>query len=83
MSTTTTERGAVIITGAAHPAAAMLFMDFIGEEGQQIMYDNFCVGSVPREDSWIAGVETIPMPLEAATDEFEHWDDKYRELVGG
>jgi len=83
-TTTTTERGAVIITGAAHPAAAMLFMDFmLGEEGQRIMYDNFRVGSVPREDSWIAGVETIPMPLEAATDEFGHWDDKYRELVGG
>lgn len=62
----------------------MLFIDFmLGEERPKIMYDNFRVGAVSREDSWIAGVETIPMPLEVATDEFEHWDDKYRDLVGG
>ncbi|MCD1269388.1 extracellular solute-binding protein [Microbacterium sp. MEC084] len=76
--------GAGVLKAAEHPAAAMLFMDFmLGEQGQQIMHDNFRVGSVPREDSWIAGVETIPMPLEVATEDFEYWDDKYRELVGG
>lgn len=76
--------GAGILKAAKHPAAAMLFMDFmLGEKGQQIMHDNFRVGSVPRQDSWITGVETIPMPLEVVTDEFDHWDDKYRQLVGG
>ena len=76
--------GAGVVTSAPHPAAAMLFLDFmLGEEGQQLMADNFRVGSVPREDSPIAGVETIPMPLEIATEDFEYWDEKYRDLVGG
>lgn len=76
--------GAGIVTSAPHPAAAMLFMDFmLGEEGQQLMADNFRVGSLPREDSPISGVETIPMPLDIATKDFEYWDDKYRNLVGG
>lgn len=43
-------------------------MDFVlGEEGQQLMADNFRVGSVPRDDSPVSGAETIPMPLEIAT----------------
>ncbi|MEU6134633.1 ABC transporter substrate-binding protein [Nocardioides sp. NPDC047086] len=76
--------GAGVVRSAPHPAAAMLFLDFmLGEEGQELMAENFRVGSVPREDSPIAGVETVPMPLEIATEDYEFWDDKYRALVGG
>lgn len=76
--------GAGIMASATHPAAAMLFMDYVLTDGQQTIADVHRVPSVDSVPSPIDGVETVPEPDEAMDPEgLQPWDDKYRELVGG
>ena len=76
--------GAGLMTAAEHPAAAMLFMDYVLSEGQQTIADVHRIPTVEGVPSPIDQVETIGVPDEEMTgDRYEYWDDKYRALVGG
>lgn len=76
--------GAGIMSAAEHPAAAMLFMDYVLSEGQQTIADVHRIPTVEGVPSPIDEVETIGVPEEEMTgDRYEYWDDKYRDLVGG
>ncbi|KQZ11752.1 hypothetical protein ASD19_00235 [Microbacterium sp. Root53] len=79
----TRPNGAGILASAEHPAAAILFMDWMLSDGQDLWPDVHRIGSVPRDDSPIAGMETVAVPLEEMTENYEFWDDRYRDLVGG
>jgi iron(III) transport system substrate-binding protein len=79
----TRPNGAGILANAEHPAAAMLFMDFLLTQGQDIQAEQFRIGSVPRAENPITGIDIVPVPLDEMTENVEYWDDRYRDLVGG
>ena len=76
--------GAGLMAAAEHPAAAMLFMDYVLSEGQQTIADVHRIPTVNGVPSPIDEVKTIGVPEEEMSgDRYEYWDDKYRDLVGG
>ncbi|KQZ11745.1 hypothetical protein ASD19_00200 [Microbacterium sp. Root53] len=75
--------GAGLMAGAQHPAAAMLFMDFLLTKGQEAIVSDYRVGSVESAEDSLAGIETISVPEDEMLDNLEYWDEKYRALVGG
>jgi len=79
----TRPNGAGVMAAAKHPAAAMLFMDFLLTEGQDYIAEDFRAGSVPTANDPLKGVETIPVPEGEMLDNYEAWDSEYRKLVGG
>lgn len=75
--------GAGVVATAEHPAAATLFMDFLLNEGQQTFVDEYRMGVLDSLENPLSGVDTIPIPLDEMIDNFDSWDDRYRDLFGG
>lgn len=75
--------GAGLVGTAQHPAAAVLFMDFLLTDGQQNIADEFRVGSVPTADDPLAGLESIEVDEEEMLNNAEKWDDLYAEILEG
>ena len=79
----TRPNGAGLLATAKHPAAALLFMDFLLIEGQQYIAEDFRSTALPLEGDPLEGVETIPVPEGEMLNNYDHWDTAYRDLVGG
>lgn len=79
----TRPNGVGLMATAEHPAAALLFTDFLLSEGQPFIAADFRSTSVPQEGDPLEGVETIPVPEDEMLDDYEKWDRAYRQLVGG
>ena len=75
--------GGGLVGTAQHPAAAMLFMDFLLTDGQQYIADEYRIGSVPGGDDKLAGLETIEVDEDEMLNNVEHWDELYAEVVQG
>jgi iron(III) transport system substrate-binding protein len=76
--------GAGLIANAPHPAAAVLFMDFLlSPEGQQIIADSHQLGSVVTDHDPLQGVETVTVDVPAYLDQANEWNDRYTRLVQG
>jgi iron(III) transport system substrate-binding protein len=76
--------GAGVVANAAHPAAAVLFMDFLlSEQGQQIVADNHQLGSVLTDHDPLQGVETVTVDVSTYLDQASEWNDRYTRLVQG
>lgn len=75
--------GAGLMGNAQHPAAALLFMDFLLTDGQKNIADEFRVGSVPTADDPLAGLETIEVDEEEMLNNAEKWEDLYAEILRG
>lgn len=76
--------GAGLVANAAHPAAAVLFMDFLlSPQGQQIIADSHQLGSVVTDRDPLAGVETVSVDVSAYLDQAKQWNDRYTRLVQG
>jgi iron(III) transport system substrate-binding protein len=74
--------GAGLVANAAHPAAAVLFMDFLlSPQGQKIIADSHQLGSVITEHDPLAGVETVSVDVSAYLDQAKEWNDRYTRLV--
>jgi iron(III) transport system substrate-binding protein len=77
--------GAGLMTTAAHPYAAALFMDYmLGPEGQAIISDGFRVGSVgdPQNDP-LEGLEVITLPEQELLENGKKWDELYQSMLDG
>jgi iron(III) transport system substrate-binding protein len=68
---------------AAHPAAAMLFADWMLDEGQKVLADLHLTPSIPQGADPLAGVELIPVDVNKLLDENEEWSKKYEAVVSG
>ena len=67
---------------ADHPAAAMLFADWLLEEGQQVLVDEGLTPSInPSGDDPLEGLDVIPVDVEALLNEGDKWNKQYEELV--
>ena len=76
--------GAGLVANAAHPAAAVLFMDFLlSPQGQQIVADSHQLGSVPTDHDPLQGVETVTVDVPTYLDQAKDWNDRYTRLVQG
>lgn len=73
--------GAGLMGNAAHPAAAMLFLDFLLTEGQDLILAANRVPAVPGKADPLAGLETIPVDEEEMLDNGDAWNKKYEELT--
>jgi iron(III) transport system substrate-binding protein len=65
---------------AEHPAAAMLFMDWLLDEGQKVITD---LGLTPavQEEGALGDVELIPVDTEKLLNEGDEWSKRYDDLL--
>lgn len=75
--------GAGLLGTAKHPAAAVLFMDYLLTKGQQAIADQYRIGSVPTADDPLAGIDTIEVDEDEMLNNAKHWDDLYAKLLEG
>jgi iron(III) transport system substrate-binding protein len=73
--------GAGLMKSAKHPATAMLFLDFLLTDGQQMIADANRIGAIPTADDPLAGVETVSVPEEELLDNAEKWSDAYKNVT--
>lgn len=73
--------GAGLMKSAKHPAAAMLFLDFLLTDGQQAIAGANRIGAVPTADDPLAGVETVSVPEEDLLDNPRKWSDDYKRIT--
>jgi iron(III) transport system substrate-binding protein len=75
--------GVGLMKTAAHPAAAMLFADWMLDEGQRVLADLHLTPAIAQGDDPLAGVELIPVDVNKVLDENEEWTKKYEAVVSG
>ncbi|MBS1694628.1 MAG: extracellular solute-binding protein [Actinobacteria bacterium] len=75
--------GAALLKSAAHPAAALLFVDWLLTEGQQVLVDQGLTPSIEPEGlkDPLEGLEVIPVDVQKLLDEQELWSDRYNALI--
>jgi iron(III) transport system substrate-binding protein len=66
---------------AEHPCAAMLFADWILEEGQAVIVEQNLTPSVVEGDDPLAQLEIFPVDNEKLLNESELWSQKYEAVV--
>jgi iron(III) transport system substrate-binding protein len=65
---------------AENPATAMLFFDWLMQEGQQVLVDSEATPAISDED---LGVELYPVDGEKLLESGDEWSSKYDELLAG
>ena len=76
-------QGVALMKSAPHPAAALLFEDWLLTEGQQVFVD---LGLTPSIEPAglkdpLAGVEVIPVDVNKLLTEQKQWSDRYNALL--
>ena len=75
--------GVGLMRTATNPAAAMLFADWLLEEGQAVIAEEGLTPSITEGDDPLKGVDVIPVDVEALLNESEMWSKKYEAVVQG
>ena len=75
--------GAGLMKTAANPATAMLFMDWLLEEGQAVIVEESLTPAIVEGDDPLAQVELYPVDVERLLEEGDEWSAKYDELLAG
>jgi iron(III) transport system substrate-binding protein len=77
--------GIGLMKTAKHPAAAMLFADWLLEEGQKVLVEEGLTPSIPEDgaEDPLAGLEVIPVDVKTLTENGQEWSDKYDKVVSG
>jgi iron(III) transport system substrate-binding protein len=73
--------GAGLMKSAKHPAAAMLFLDFLLTDGQAVIAGANRIGAIPTAADPLAGVETASVPEEELLDNAKQWSDAYKRVT--
>jgi iron(III) transport system substrate-binding protein len=75
--------GIGLMKTAKHPAAAMLFADWLLEEGQKVLVEEGLTPSIAEGKDPLAGLEVIPVDVETLTTDGKAWSEKYDKVVSG
>ena len=75
--------GIGLMKTAAHPAAAMLFYDWLLEEGQRVLAGEGLTPSIAPANDPLEGVDIIPVDIEKLLTENDKWSKKYEAVVQG
>jgi iron(III) transport system substrate-binding protein len=76
-------QGAAPLKSAPHPAAALLFQDWLFTEGQQVFVDQGLTPSIepPNQKDPLAGIEVIPVDVNQLLDKQKEWSERYENLL--
>lgn len=76
-------QGAALLKSAPHPAAALLFVDWMLTEGQQVLVDLGLTPSIEPEGlkDPLEGIEVIPVDVDKLLNEHKQWSDRYSALL--
>lgn len=75
--------GVALMRSAEHPAAAMLFADWLLTEGQKVLADDGLTPAIVEGDDPLKDVEIVPIDVKTLVDDGEKWQDKYDKVVAG
>ncbi|MDP9428057.1 MAG: extracellular solute-binding protein [Actinomycetota bacterium] len=75
--------GAGLMKTAANPATAMLFLDWMLEEGQAVIAEESLTPSIVEGGDPLADVELYPVNGEKLLEEGDEWSARYDELLAG
>lgn len=75
--------GVGLMKTATHPCAALLFTDWILEEGQAVLAEKRYVPSVPQGEDPLKGIELLAVDIDRLLNENEKWSKKYEAVVAG
>ena len=75
--------GVGLMKSAKHPAAAMLFFDFLLTDGQEAIAGANRIGAIPTANDPLAGVETVSVPEQDLLDNPRKWSDAYKTVTDG
>ena len=75
--------GVGLMKTATNPAAAMLFADWLLEEGQAVIAEEGLTPSIAEGADPLEGVEVIPVDVEALLNESDMWSKKYEAVLQG
>ena len=76
--------GVGLMKTAKNPAAAMLFADWLLEEGQAVIAEEGLTPSISAAgDDPLEGVDVIPVDVEKLLNESDVWSKKYEAVVSG
>jgi iron(III) transport system substrate-binding protein len=76
--------GVALMKSAKHPAAAMLFADWLLTEGQKLLADaGLTPAIVQGGDDPLKGVEIVPVDVKTMIRDDAKWQKKYDEVVSG
>ena len=70
-----------LMKNATHPAAALLFADFLLTEGQDALEEVHRIPSVVRETDPLAGLELIEAPEEDLLTNSAQWSERYQKVT--
>jgi iron(III) transport system substrate-binding protein len=76
-------QGAAPLKSAPHPAAALLFQDWLFSEGQQVFVDEGLTPSIEPQNlkDPLEGLEVIPVDVKQLLDKQKEWSDRYNALL--
>jgi len=76
-------QGAAPLKSAAHPAAALLFQDWLFTEGQQVFVDQGLTPSIEPANlkDPLEGLEVIPVDVNQLLAKQKEWSDRYDALL--
>jgi iron(III) transport system substrate-binding protein len=76
-------QGAAPLKNAPHPAAALLFQDWLFTEGQQVFVDQGLTPSIEPANlkDPLDGLDVIPVDIKTLLDKQKEWSDRYDALL--
>jgi iron(III) transport system substrate-binding protein len=72
-----------LMRNAKHPAAAMLFADWMLEEGQKLLQEEGLTPAIAEGNDPLKGIEIIPVDLKTLVEHGEEWSKRYEKVVAG
>lgn len=72
-----------LMKSAKHPAAAMLFADWMLEEGQKVLKEEGLTPAIVEGNDPLSGVEIIPVDVKALVEQGDEWSTRYEKVVSG
>ncbi|WP_146615639.1 ABC transporter substrate-binding protein [Nonomuraea aridisoli] len=73
--------GVGLMKTAKHPAAAMLFTDWLLQEGQALLVKQGLTPSIVEGDDPLKDVEIIPIDVEELTKNGDEWNKRYDQVI--
>jgi iron(III) transport system substrate-binding protein len=73
--------GVGLMKTATHPAAALLFTDWLLDEGQQVLTDEGLSAAIVEGDDPLSGVNLIPVDIDGVIKNSEQLNKEYEDLL--
>ncbi|MEO3856382.1 extracellular solute-binding protein [Acrocarpospora sp. B8E8] len=72
-----------LMKSAKHPAAAMLFADWMLQEGQKLLVDEGLTPAIVEGDDPLKQLKIIPIDVKTLVEKGPEWSQRYEKVVAG